>query len=75
MPCTGFALGALCSVHPPLSSSVTGPHSFQKLLQSLLVKWGWKLLSTVGNTVIQHLDWTWANQAVGWAKLLFEDPH
>lgn len=60
MPC-GFALGAISFVHSPFNLSVTGPHSSKKLLQPLLVKGGWMALSTVGEAMTQHLDWTWAN--------------
>ena len=47
----------LCSAHywfcPPLSLNAAGPHSFQELLPSLLVRWSQKALTTVGGSVSQ----------------------
>lgn len=65
---TGFTLQTIDSVWPFLSSSATGPHSFQELSLAFLVRWGWKTLSVVGGAVIQFFAWAWANWALEPAK-------
>lgn len=52
-------------------SSTTGLHSFQDLSLTLLVRFDWKTLSTVGGAVIQPLAWVWANHTLGLTKLFW----
>lgn len=44
LPNTGFTLGTISSAFLHFGSSTTGLLSFKELLQTLLVRWGWKTL-------------------------------
>lgn len=61
MPGTCSAQVMIDSVHPLLSSSIAGLHSFQVFLPASLVICGWETLSTVGGAVTQPLAWVWAS--------------
>lgn len=55
MPGTGFSLGEIISVYPPLGSSAAGPHSFLESSPVLLIRYSWKMLSTVGRAITPFL--------------------
>lgn len=67
---TSSAVGTVSSACLPLSLGADGLHSFQELLPVLLVKWGWKTLSSAGGAVVSFLPWAWANQPLGSAELV-----
>lgn len=69
MPDTDFALEAISTPHPSLVSSATEPLSFLEFLPALLVRWGQKILSTVGGAVILFLAQAWADKAPSLAEL------
>ena len=66
--------GVINSAFPLLGSNITGPHSFEELLPVLLVRCGWKALSTVDGVVTLLHTLVWANRVLGQDSLL-ENPH
>ncbi|XP_042782527.1 gamma-taxilin-like isoform X1 [Panthera leo] len=56
-----------------LSSSATGPHSFQELSEALKFRWGYKPLSTEGGVVFQHLSCTGPARFSGQQTSSFKD--
>lgn len=69
-PGSGFALGTICFVCPPLCLSSAGLHSFHVFSEAPLVRYSEETLLIVSGAVTQLLSWVWANQALGPAKFL-----
>lgn len=64
------ALQVINSACPSLGSKTARLHSCKKLSPVLLVRWGWKALSTGSRAVNQFLVWVWTHQDIGLVKLI-----